>query len=118
MRKQKWSLLGVLAFFVVTLSACNLLPNRPEVDTLTERLGEAYVGIAAAYNTTAQALEREDITVDTAENIQSRLQDAEQTARTVSEMISAGGDPAQQLGVLEETLTAIQRRVKQETINE
>lgn len=102
----------LLAF---ALSACSLAPERPEVDTPTERLGEAYVGIAAAYNTTAQVLERGDITVETAEDIQSTLEDAEATASTASSLISAGEDPERKLVALEGTLMAVQRRLEEQT---
>ena len=104
----------LFALVATILAGCALVPDRPGVDTPTERLGEAYVGIAAAYNTTAQALERRSITVDTAEDIQSTLQDAEATAWTASNLISAGRNPEQRLVTLENTLIAVKRRLEEQ----
>lgn len=114
MGSKQYNVLWVV-LLAFTLSACSLVPQRPDVDTPTERLGEAYVGIAAGYNTAAQALERGSITVETAEDIQSALEDAEATAETASNLISAGEDPQQKLEALERTLMAVTRRLEEQT---
>lgn len=110
-------LTGVI-ILALALSACVLIPQRPEVDTSAERLGEAHVVIRAIAASTEDNLRQGRISPDQAEEVADTLDDAAAVAKEAATVIAAGDDPEQRLSRLESLLQAAERRLQEETGNE
>lgn len=112
---RKLKLFAVLAVISFALSACSLLPDRPDVDTPQERLGEAYALIGALARTTESNLEAGRITPDQAEQVADRLDQATELANSTGNLIAADEDPVSKLLELESLLSTIQADIKEMT---
>ena len=106
--------LTFIAVFAVVLAGCSLLPDRPEIETPAERLGEAYATIQALAGTAEDAVASGAITADQAEDVADRLDEADRLADRAAQVIAADGTPDQQLQALLDLLADIEQRLEAE----
>lgn len=102
----------------LALSACALVPERPEVTTPTERLGELHAWNGAIAAETETSLEQGRITRDQAEAVLDTLDEAALVADEAAQALAAGDDPEGRLARIEALLRAAERRLDEEVNDE
>lgn len=97
---------------------CAYMPERPAVETPTERLGEVYATIAATSRSTEVALEAGRVTPDQAEDILEELNRADELADQAAVVIGDGGDAEDRMARVESILLSIEQELQEEVDDE
>lgn len=114
----------VMALALLGLSSlqggCAWLPERPAVETPTERLGEVLVGISAADVATAEALDAGRISSETGAEVLSAIDEVREAADAAAAAlrVTEGGTAPEQLKRAERLLLELEARLREEGVNE
>lgn len=114
----------VMALALLGLSGlqggCAWLPERPTVETPTERLGEVLVGISAADVATAEALDAGRISSETGAEVLSAIDEVREAADAAAAAlrVTEGGTAPEQLKRAERLLLELEARLREEGVNE